>query len=91
MEAEEAEREEAASPEVPIDGYLSRSIVVEPNPMDILCGRGKSISAHPGNVRFRDMIVARREEYQHAKKRDDKSRITEEIVDSLQGGTEPSR
>lgn len=65
--------------------------VVEPGRMDILCGRGKSITAHPGNQRFREAIIARRDEYQQTKRRDDKSRITEEIVDSLRSGPDPSR
>ena len=64
--------------------------VEAPNRWDILCGRGKS-TAHPGNQRFRQIILSRREEYQQATRRDDKTRITFEIVESLRKGTEPSR
>jgi hypothetical protein len=65
-------------------------IVASPAKFDIICGRGKSVT-HPGNVRFRRMISARKEEYQKSKRRDDKTRITQEIVDALQQGPEPSR
>ena len=37
--------------------------VHEPNEHDVLCGRGGRINAHPGNVRFRDIVVHRKKEY----------------------------
>jgi hypothetical protein len=61
-----------------------------PGNYDVICGRGKSV-AHPGNQRFRDLVLARKEEYQKAKRRDDKTRITSEIVEALRQGPEPSR
>lgn len=66
-------------------------LLSQPNENDIVCGRGKSISAHSGNLKFRHMILARRDEYQATFKRDDKSRITAEIVQALRAGPYPSR
>ncbi len=63
----------------------------QPSEHDIVCGRGKSICAHPGNQKFRRMILARREEYQSTVKRDDKARITAQVVQALCNGPFPSR
>ena len=73
------------------EGADGRHIVETPAEMDIICGRGKNILTHPGNQRFRNLILARRDEYQRAEKRDTKSRITEEIANVLREGPEPSR
>jgi hypothetical protein len=59
-------------------------------PMDIVCGRGSRV-AHPGNQRFRKIILERKQEYQKAQRRDEKTRITHEIVEILRSGPEPSR
>jgi len=37
--------------------------VTELNTNDVLCGRGGRINAHPGNVRFRDIVQERKKEY----------------------------
>ena len=37
--------------------------VMEPNDNDVLCGRGGRINAHTGNVRFRELVVARKPRY----------------------------
>ena len=60
--------------------------VQTPLPTDIICGRGARMS-HPGNQRFRDLVLAHRASYQKAKRREDKTRITAEIVNRLMGGT----
>jgi hypothetical protein len=59
-------------------------------PMDIVCGRGSRV-AHPGNQRFRKIVLDYKEAYQKAQRRDDKTRITQEIVEALRSGPEPSR
>jgi hypothetical protein len=61
-----------------------------PGPMDVICGRGKSVS-HPGNQRFRRVILAKKEAYQKARRRDEKTKITFEIVVELRRGSQPSR
>lgn len=45
-------------------------------------GRGKSI-AHKGNAKFRQLINERKDEYQAARRREDKTRLTMEIVQEL--------
>jgi len=66
------------------------STITEPLPEDVICGRGKSI-AHPGNQLLATLIKARKEEYQKALRRDDKTRITFEIVQSMRQGPNPAR
>lgn len=71
--------------------FVPRNATVsEPRPQDVICGRGKSV-AHPGNQRLAEMIKARKEEYQKAKRRDDKTRITCEIVQAMRQGPMPAR
>jgi hypothetical protein len=68
-----------------IPGTMGEAIPT-PDSMDVICGRGKSIS-HPGNQRFRRMILAKKEAYQKARRRDEKTRITFEIVVELRQGS----
>ena len=56
--------------------------ILHPEPDDIICGRGKSI-AHKGNARFRQLINEKKDEYQAARRREDKTRLTMEIVHEL--------
>lgn len=56
--------------------------ILHPEPDDIICGRGKSI-AHKGNARFRQLINEKKDEYQAARRREDKTRLTMEIVQEL--------
>lgn len=65
-------------------------LVHEPRPMDIICGRGSRIT-HPGNKRFRQVVMEQKELYQRATRREDKTRITLDIVQRLMAGEEPSR
>jgi hypothetical protein len=57
--------------------------IKEPNESDILCGRGRSTSEHPANVQFRALVSQNQLAYQMAKRREEKTRITEELVDYL--------
>ena len=61
-----------------------------PEGNDVICGRGKSIT-HPGNLKFRQLVLARKDEYKRAKRRDDKTRIAFEIVEALRNGPDASR
>lgn len=49
-------------------------------PVDVLCGRDKICHSHPGNKRFRQLILFYREQYQKAPHRDDKTRLTNHII-----------
>ena len=62
-----------------------------PRPFDIICGRGSRVSSIPGNQRFQRFVEARRPEYQNAPRREDKSRIAMEVIQSLTYGVNPSR
>ena len=61
-----------------------------PEGNDVICGRGKSIT-HPGNLKFRQLVLARKDEYKRANRRDDKTRIAFEIVEALRNGPDASR
>ena len=54
--------------------------VISPKRFDVMCGRDKISRAHVGNKRLRDIIEMIRERYQTAPSRDEKTRITCEIV-----------
>jgi hypothetical protein len=56
-----------------------------------LCGRGGNINAHPGNLIFRDWVAERKESYQLAKTKMDKSKITYEIFYRVQNQAPPGR
>ena len=64
--------------------------IEKPRPMDIICGRGSRIT-HPGNKRFRQIVLEHRDAYQRSTRREEKTRITLDIVQRLVGGSEPSR
>ena len=62
-----------------------------PAPTDVICGRGKMTIAHPGNRRFRQLVIDQQDAYQKAKRRDDKTRITFELVQQLRNCPEGGR
>mmetsp|Transcript_11066 Transcript_11066/g.17757 ORF Transcript_11066/g.17757 Transcript_11066/m.17757 type:complete len:219 (+) Transcript_11066:80-736(+) len=59
--------------------------IQQPYPTDILCGRGRSTqsSDHPANRRFRELVNQHKEAYQKAGRREEKTRITYQLVDML--------
>ena len=57
--------------------------VIEPLPTDVICGRGKMTSSHPANRRFRELVDFHKCAYQNSKRRDEKTRITCDLVDKL--------
>ena len=62
---------------------LSSPGIGAPALKDVICGRGKMTSSHPGNRKLRDLVIQRKLEYQRAKRRDEKTSITSEIVQTL--------
>lgn len=66
----------------PLREFLSLDIELEEN--DIVCGRDKLTHSHIGNKRFRRVIESNRERYQTATSREEKTRITIELVEMLQ-------
>lgn len=51
--------------------------------VDVYCGRDKRTHSHPGNKRFRELIASYREQYQQASLREQKTRITTEIINQV--------
>lgn len=64
--------------------------ISSPAENDVICGRGKS-GSHSGNLRFRQIISARKEDYKKAYRRDLKTKIKLEIVNELRQGIAPAR
>ena len=52
-------------------------------PHDVICGRDSFAVKHPGNIEYRELILARRSEYQNARLRCEKQRITTEIINQV--------
>jgi len=50
---------------------------------DVLCGRDKHATTHPGNRRFRSIIQSNCERYQMAQKRSEKSQISVEVISAV--------
>jgi hypothetical protein len=59
------------------------SYVTELRPADVLFGRGSGPNDHEGNIRFRQRVADRKEEYLATNHRMTKSKIAKEIVDSV--------
>jgi len=53
--------------------------------VDVYCGRDKRTHAHPGNKRFRELITSHRESYQTATLRENKTKITSDIIETVHG------
>lgn len=66
--------------------------VVDPNPNDVLSGRGGRINAHAGNVQFRDMVQRHKEAYLSKEtKKLEKAHIAAQIVYRIRGMTPAGR
>jgi len=59
------------------------TIVHQPELFDILCGKDKSYSSHPGNRAFREVIESMVAPYEKAFKKQDKMRLMQQIVTTL--------
>jgi len=71
---------------VPSNSHFTKGEgVKEPRPTDVICGRGKMTASHPANRRFRELVDSHKAAYQNSKRRDEKTRITCELVDKLRG------
>ena len=62
----------------------SVTTVAEPTDMDVLCSKDKSVAKHPGNVIFRERIELGTVLYASTSSKQDKMRITREIVSYMQ-------
>jgi len=66
--------------------------IANPNENDVLCGRGGRINSHAGNVKFRDVINARKKEYlAPTTKKLEKAHIAAAIVNDIRAMDPPGR
>lgn len=66
--------------------------IADPNPNDVLCGRGGRINAHEGNVQFRDIVAANKKEYlAKTTKKLEKAHIAARIVEVIRTMDPPGR
>lgn len=62
-----------------------------PHPNDVLSGRGGGINAHEGNKRFREQVALRKEEYNLAPNKAEKTRIAVEVMETIVHQDPPGR
>lgn len=62
-----------------------------PHPNDVLSGRGGGINSHVGNVRFREWVAVRKNDYTLAPSKADKARVAKEVIDLVEHQTPPGR
>lgn len=62
-----------------------------PEANDVICARGRTAYNHPGNRRFRRLLIEKAEEYEAAKNKLDKSLLVTYVMDSIHGTTPPGR
>jgi hypothetical protein len=87
-----ASTSDAIENEIPLINEVNKELlyIESPSPHDIICGRGKS-GPHLGNQRFRRLVSSMKEAYQKARRREEKTRITQNIVRALRDGDPPCR
>ena len=59
------------------------SVEVIPEPDDILCGQPKTFAAHPGNVRYQEIIAREADQYDQATTKQARMDTTRRIVTDL--------
>ena len=57
--------------------------ITELRPTDVLFGRGSGPNDHEGNIRFRQLVAERKEEYLATNHRQTKAKIAREIVNTI--------
>ena len=77
---------------VPVSGAsVSEAGVETPSEYDVICGRGQMTSEHRGNRRFKALVDSRKRDYQRSTRREDKTRITNELVEEIKSGRNGGR
>ena len=73
-------------------GGIHMRPIMEPNPNDVLCGRGGRINAHAGNIQFRTIIQEHKNEYlAKTVKKLEKAYIAAKIVHRIRTMNPPGR
>merc|ERR1712151_683204 len=69
----------------------SKLIVKQLNPNDVLCGRGSGPNDYSGNIKFRALVMDRRDEYLSTSNRASKAKVAREIVEYVKRMNPPGR
>eukprot|EP00543_Licmophora_paradoxa_P001960 CAMPEP_0202456980 /NCGR_PEP_ID=MMETSP1360-20130828/14109_1 /ASSEMBLY_ACC=CAM_ASM_000848 /TAXON_ID=515479 /ORGANISM="Licmophora paradoxa, Strain CCMP2313" /LENGTH=329 /DNA_ID=CAMNT_0049076943 /DNA_START=89 /DNA_END=1078 /DNA_ORIENTATION=+ len=62
-----------------------------PQPHDVLCGRGGGINSHSGNKTFREFVRERKNSYNLASSKSDKARVAKEVMNRVHSLNPPGR
>ena len=66
--------------------------IVDPNPNDVLCGRGGRINSHTGNIQFREIIASLKKDYlAKTTKKLEKAHIAAKIIYDIRSMEPPGR
>jgi hypothetical protein len=76
-----SKRDRAAT--TPITGMTMLPSSFVPGPKDVICGRGRKISTHPGNRRYQVILDSASQRYSSAMSKHARSVIVSEIVDAV--------
>ena len=79
---DEDDDNQSTSATVP-DTSSDDNVVTHVGPNDVLMGRGAPSTEYTGNMRFRQLVLERRDEYVRVDKRKDKHRIAREIIKTV--------
>jgi hypothetical protein len=58
-------------------------LIPQPRTLDVLCGRDREAFNHDGNVHYRFLVESNRERYQTANFREEKTQISQAILDEV--------
>ena len=74
-----------------MEGSAAGTIIQQLNPNDVLCGRGSGPNDYSGNIKFRGLVMDRRDEYLSTSNRASKAKVAREIVDYVKCMNPPGR
>jgi hypothetical protein len=77
---------------MPAETYSMSGLRIRaPHKHDVLSGRGGGINMHPGNKVFREWVADRKEEYNLAPNKHEKTRIAMEVIERVTAQNPPGR
>ena len=79
-------------PSEPLDGTKALEMTTTtPHNNDVLCGRGGTVNAHPGNEQYRKFVDRKKRLYLTARFKREKRLISSKIVDEIRKLDPPGR
>jgi hypothetical protein len=73
-----------SSSNLQVNCSTASSVIVEPSPMDVLCGRDRNYTKHPGNQVYRNLLEQQAFKYETKLSKAAKMEITKSIVQTMQ-------